>query len=96
MRPHQGRAQEGEPCGAVGGMEKGAGEDEEVEDLLALCERLDVDGAVGDAGLFEGVDDVEEVDASADQDGELPGLGATFGERAGAPLFDDVANGWRR
>ena len=64
-----GGAQEGEPCGAVGGVEEGAGEGEEVEDLLALAEGFDLDGAEGDGGgLLEGGYDLNEVAAVADQD----------------------------
>ena len=48
------RAKDAEPAGAVGGVEQGACEGEEVEDLGALAERLDLDGAVGDGRLLGG------------------------------------------
>ena len=83
-----GGAQQGEPGGAVAGVEEGAGEGEEVEDLLALGEGFDFYGAVGDGvgeGL-EGLDDVEEMGAVADEDGEG---GLRIG---GAPVFGDGAD----
>ena len=43
-----GSAQEREPGGAVGGVQEGAGESEQVQDFAALAERLYVDGAIGD------------------------------------------------
>jgi len=42
-----GCAQDGEGCDAIGGMEQGAGERGEVENLLTLGEGLDFDGAEG-------------------------------------------------
>ena len=74
--------QEGEPGGAVCGVEERAGEGEEVEDLLAFAEGFDLDGAIGDGGGFEGFDDVEEVGAGADEDRDGGGWGCGFDEGA--------------
>jgi hypothetical protein len=78
-----GSAQEGERGDAVGGVEQGAGERGEVEDLLALIEGLDLDRAEWDtAGVsvlvveqIEGGNDLDEVVADAHQDGDAPWLG---------------------
>ncbi len=83
-----GRAQEGQPGGAVGGVEEGAGEGDEVEDLLALGEGFDLDGAVGDGGSLEGGDDLGEVDAVANEDGDGWGFGV-----GGTPRVSPGADG---
>ncbi len=93
-----GGAEDGEGGDAVGGVEEGAGEGGEVEDLLALVEGFDLDGAEGNAGIgggrfglaAKGGDDLGEVVAAADQDGEGPGLGAAGREGFGEPGAGDV------
>ncbi len=64
------RAQNGEPRDAIHGMEEGAGEGAEVEEFLALEEALDFDGAEGDAMVAEERDDLGEVGAGADENGD--------------------------
>jgi hypothetical protein len=41
-------SEEGEPGGAVGGVEEGSGEGDQVEDFWALGEEVDLVGAEGD------------------------------------------------
>jgi hypothetical protein len=73
-----GRAQDGEPRDPIHGMEQGAGEGEEIAELLTLGEALDFDGAEGDAALAQERDEFEEVGAGAHEDGDavLAMLGA--------------------
>ena len=89
-----GGTEESEPCGSIRGVEQGAGKGEKVKDFVAFVELLDADSTVGNgaAGALtvEGADDLQEVGAVADQDGDAPGL--TGGMRAGAPLLDDTAD----
>ena len=88
-----GCAQDGERGGAVGWMEQGAGERGEVEDFLSLAERLDLDCAEGDCiFLFQCGDDLVEVIAAANQDGDLPGIGAARREGLREPFAGDAAD----
>jgi hypothetical protein len=61
-------------------MKQGAGEGGEVENLLALVQSFDLDGAEGDSlGAWvafvepvEGGDDFDQMVAAANEDGDLP------------------------
>ena len=61
-------------------MQQGAGEGGEVEDLLPLVEGVDLDGAEGEFAVpvlsSKGGDDLGEVVAAADEDGDRPGFGS--------------------
>ena len=92
-------------CGdAIGGMEQSAGKRDEIEDLLALGEGLDLDGAEGELGAAERGDDLGEVVAGAHEDGDAPGLGDLSAgfvadgpggrwEGAGEPVGGDARDG---
>ena len=88
-----GSAQDGKRGGAVGWVEQSAGERGEVEDLLSLAEGLNLNRAEGNCiFLFQCGDDLVEMVAAADQDGDLPGFGAARRERLREPFADDAAD----
>ena len=76
-------AQDREPRDAIHGMKEGVGEGEEVEKLLALGEVFDFDSAEGDFFVAEERDELREMMAGADENGD-----AIFGA-GGAGLLDE-------
>ena len=74
-------------------MEQGAGKRGEVEDLLSLAEGFDLNRAEGNCiFLFQCGDDLVEVVAAADQDGDLPGFGTARREGLREPFAGDAAD----
>ena len=86
-----GRAQNGEPGDAVHGMQEGAGEREQIAELLAGGEGIDFNGAEGDAAIAEQRDQLMEVRAIADEHGDAVfGAGCAGLFDAGEMSLDDV------
>ena len=88
------RVEDGQSSDAVGRVEERASEGGEVENFDAFVEWGDLDGAVGNASVgfvVEGGYDLGEMAAVADEDGDLPRLGAARGQWLRKPLPRDPA-----